>query len=246
MPTKVLINEKAFAQKLQAIIDKNWNRNLTSKYLLNLARYNALKEGLEFIKQTMIKQFLNHPVTREIKTAYLTGTSDNLSRTLGNYGNLYSFIGFSSLDGDPTKEIQTLLEEINVSVLSRKRDIFVNIEMPSKEQIWAVTPLPWAAGRSWAQGIESGISGLGSYISLEYQHPKSRSGYGFQTGSKKYKSNLRGRLSKNTSARKSNRFIPVPYISDLLTTYEKEFKNYFKLFYKSNQSILISRLQSES
>ena len=120
---------------------------------------------LEFerIKREMIREFLNHPVTVEISNGV---NSPNISKTL-SYGNLYSFIGFYADEPDPTDAILAILEESLISFYTRKRGSFVaSITIPSAKQIFDGTPMPWAKGRSWAKGIESGISGLGYYLPL--------------------------------------------------------------------------------
>ena len=89
-----------------------------------------------------------------------------------------------------------------------KNKINYIVELPTKEQIFEVTPLPYASGRSWAKGIESGISGLGYY--LKKRSNVSRSGFGIQ--------------SKN-QVRKGVKFRNTKYISSLLKKYEKEFQN---------------------
>jgi len=53
----------------------------------------------------MISEFLNHPITVEIKTGPY---AENISGTLNGYGNLFSFIGFSDGD-DPINPIEGLL-----------------------------------------------------------------------------------------------------------------------------------------
>ena len=100
----------------------------------------------------MISNFLRLPVTREIMAG---PKSTNISGTLGGYGNLFSFIGFS--EGDkPIDPIVELLSQTNFRVtrFNRNGTGSLTIEMPSKEQIFKVTPLPWATGISWAQRIE--------------------------------------------------------------------------------------------
>ena len=69
--------------------------------------------------------------------------------------------------------------------------------------------MPWAPGRSWAKGIETGISGLGYY--LKVSRDSSRSGLGIQSPRK-----LR---------RKGTRFKNTSYISALIKKYRKEFEN---------------------
>jgi len=68
--------------------------------------------------------------------------------------------------------------------------------------------MPWAKGRSWAKGIETGISGLGFYLLKSSEN--SRSGLGIQSPRK---------------VRKRTRFKNVKYISDLIKRYGKEFLN---------------------
>jgi hypothetical protein len=157
-------------------------------------------------KNEMIAEFLNHPVTIEIKGGV---DSTNVSGTLGGgSGNLFSFIGFDSKD-DPIDPILKILEQISFDYLntSTKR-INYRINLPSAKEIFAATPMPWATGRSWAKGIETGISGLGFYLRKET--PNSRSGLGIQSPRK---------------VRKKSKFKNVKYISDLIKRYEKEFSN---------------------
>ena len=79
-----------------------------------------------------------------------------------------------------------------------------NITLPTAQQIFSITPLPWATGRSWAQGIEVGISGLGYLL----RKNKGRSGAAIQSRVK-----VRGGRFKNTS-----------YISAFIKKYRKRFE----------------------
>ena len=56
--------------------------------------------------------------------------------------------------------------------------------MPTADELYAATPLPWASGRSWLHGVENGMSGLGKYM-YSTDFPTSRSGAGIQTKSEK-------------------------------------------------------------
>ena len=78
--------------------------------------------------------------------------------------------------------------------------------MPTAQQIFLATPLPWETGRSWAKGIEEGISGLGYYIK---QVKNSRSGLGVQS---------------QNQVRKGVRFNNTQYISSLIKKYNKKIK----------------------
>jgi hypothetical protein len=190
----------ALPRDVQVLIDKQ------SAVALKNTFEKSVTLQFNNIKRQMISEFLNHDVTKEIKAG---PESQNISNTLGGYGNLFSYIGFYEGE-DPTDPITELLEKTNIQ-FSRLIDggAVWNIYMPAKEDIWEVTPMPWAEGRSWAKGIETGISGLGEYFyTLRREMPNSRSGSGLQLKSK---------------LRRKNRFKNVKYITDLLKKYEKRF-----------------------
>jgi hypothetical protein len=74
---------------------------------------------------------------------------------------------------------------------------------PSVKEIFEMTPLPWAQGRSWAEGIEKGISNFGQFLAKGGD--KSRSGGGIQ--------------SENFVS--SAEFLPKPYITPMIANFEK-------------------------
>jgi hypothetical protein len=84
----------------------------------------------------------------------------------------------------------------------------VMFEIPTTKEIFDMTPMPWATGRSWARGIESGISGLGYYLK---KVKNSRSGLGVQSSTSKVRS---GAVFRNTK-----------YISDLIRRFESRLKD---------------------
>ena len=68
---------------------------------------------VEQAQQEMIKDFSSHAVSAEIEGG---PTASNLSGTLGGYGNLFSFIGFSQGE-DPLSAIKDMLsKKIDVRV----------------------------------------------------------------------------------------------------------------------------------
>lgn len=155
------------------------------------------------IKKEMIQDFQNHPVTQEI----LAGpTASNTSGTLGGYGNLFAFIGFEK-SSNPIQPILNLLEKSRIEYTkATKTGATFTIILPNKTDIFKETPMPWAFGRSWAEGIERGISGLGKFLYTDSAET-SRSGEGIQ--------------SKGVI--KGGKFKPTSYISALLKEYEKKF-----------------------
>lgn len=164
----------------------------------------AMKSAFMKKKNEMIRDFLNHPVTMEIKGGV---GADNISGTLNGITNLFSFIGFESGD-DPIQPIIDLLQSTNLSigqVFAGK--IKFSVQLPDAKDIFEVTPLPYMPGRSWAESIERGLSGLGYY--LKKSSDSSRSGLGIQTRKKV----------------RSAKFNNTRYISHFLKTYQKEFEN---------------------
>jgi hypothetical protein len=152
------------------------------------------------LKTQMIAEFLNHPITQEIMAG---PSAPNLSGTLDGRGNLFAFIGFEE-NSEPIAPILELLQASNiVTDKVTVRGIVSTIYIPTADEIFAVTPMPWANGRSWAHGIESGISGLGWYI---HQRGLGRSGGGIQTAQQ---------------SGRSGRFKNVQYISALINKYTK-------------------------
>ena len=164
----------------------------------------TVRQAFLNLKEEMIQEFLNHPVTREIKGGI---GSENISGTLGGITNLYSFIGFED-GGDPIKPIEDILRKTELRFIKFNTQIVeFEVSIPEPYEIFAVSPLPWANGRSWAKGIESGLSGLGDY--LKKSSSNSRSGLGIQTPK---------------SVRKGVKFKNIKYITALIRKYQKEFE----------------------
>tara|TARA_R100000951_G_C2637689_1_gene179834 strand:+ start:822 stop:1406 length:585 start_codon:yes stop_codon:yes gene_type:complete len=165
-----------------------------------------VRKEFKKIKDEMLKEFLTDSVTLEL----LEGAgATNISGTLGGVSNLFAFIGFDSGE-QPITPILQLLEgtQINYKQEIRKTEIGVefDVSLPTAQDIFAVTPLPWASGRSWAEGIERGLSGLGYLL----RKSGGRSGAAVQS-----------RVNKVRSGRFQNR----PYISSLIRKYRKRFED---------------------
>tara|TARA_R110001599_G_scaffold284481_1_gene486509 strand:+ start:397 stop:981 length:585 start_codon:yes stop_codon:yes gene_type:complete len=158
------------------------------------------------LKNEMIKEFLTDPVTIEL----LEGAgASNISGTLGGISNLFAFIGFNSGE-QPISPILNMLEGTQIiykqEIKQRGIGVEFEVSLPTAEDIFMVTPLPWASGRSWAEGIERGLSGLGYLL----RKSDGRSGAAIQS-----------RVKKVRSGRFQNR----PYISSLIKRYRKRFEN---------------------
>ena len=134
-------------------------------------------------------------------------SASNISGTLGGVSNLFAFIGFDAGD-QPLAPILERLEAVDIIYNREYKEkgigVSFNVFLPTAEDIFAITPLPWATGRSWAEGIERGLSGLGYLL----RKNKGRSGAAIQTSVK-----VRGGRFQNT-----------PYISSFIKRYKKRFE----------------------
>ena len=180
--------DKEYQKQVNSIIDSEFNK----------------------IKNDYIQEFINHPITQEIKGGI---NAANTSGTLGGITNLYSFIGFDE-GTDPIRPIEDLLNKSNYRIVfnNKATDSTVIFDIPTAAQIFEITPMPWAIGRSWARGIETGISGLGYYLK---KIKNSRSGLGIQSSTEQIRT---GTSFKNTR-----------YISDLINRFSKDLKNLNKI-----------------
>lgn len=141
--------------------------------------------AIENSKQELINEFVSHPVTSEIAAG--SGAS-NSSNTLNGYGNLFSFIGFSSGDNPVANWVNFIKKAIylnsKVDVSTSGDDIIFRLKVGSilEQDLLSEAPMPWEGGRSWIRGIERGISGFSYYIS---KASKGRSGGGIQSKNRK-------------------------------------------------------------
>ena len=162
----------------------------------------AIEKKVEAAQKNLLQNFEKHPVTAEIEGG---ASASNLSGTLGGIGNLFTYIGFSSGD-KPLTILRVLLEQYEIRYHHAKGRTTINITVPTSTELFKATPMPWATGRSWAKGIETGISGLGRYL---YQNSaNSRSGGAVQ---------VKGRL-------RAGKFSNTSYLSSLLNNYYKEIR----------------------
>ena len=161
-----------------------------------------LTKQFKEIKEKMLLDFDNHPVTQELERKTGADPSAFVTR-----GSLFGFIGFEKTD-DPTETVRQMLSQSSLEFVRIKGGVVdFKVLYPSKEELFSATPLPWATGRSWLKGIESGISGLGKYLNVD--SIDSRSGGGIQS-------------ETNTGG---GRFSTTKYISEILNNFIKKIDN---------------------
>jgi hypothetical protein len=170
----------------------------TGRFVKPAVEPKLIKQFKE-IKERMLSDFNNHTVTRELEQKTSADPSAFVSR-----GSLFGFIGFEKAD-NPTEIIREMLNKASLEfVRIEGKAINFRVSYPSMEELFLATPLPWATGRSWLKGIESGISGLGRYLNVD--SADSRSGGGIQSIS-----NIGG-----------GRFRTTKYISEILNNFIKK------------------------
>ena len=154
----------------------------------------------------LIKTFEVHPITIELDAG---PRASNISGTLGGYGNLFSFIGFSSGD-EPTQIISKIFGEKIKFKVKRKNNsgrYQITFFIPSIEEIYGLTPIPWMTGKSWAKSIEEGgLTNLGQYLFSSTGFDDSSSGTGIQ--------------AKNRSSGVS--FNRMPYVGKLVKDFKQK------------------------
>ncbi len=161
-----------------------------------------LRKQFKKIKEEMMSEFNDHPVTKELDQK----TSADPSSFVGN-GSLFGFIGFDRSD-EPTQIVREMLDSSELKFIRIKGEtVDFKILYPSKDELFESTPLPWAEGRSWLRGIEAGLSGLGKYLNIDSD--ASRSGGGVQS----------------ESSGRSGRFRNTKYITEILNNFIKKIDN---------------------
>lgn len=178
----------------------------------------------DILKMAMVDQFLNHPVTVEIQNGV---NASNTSNTLGGYGNLYTFIGFPD-NYDPIQPIEDRLMETTLQFIGYSRGMFqFTTTEPTREEIFSMTKISafrneMTGGRSWVDGIETGLSGLGYYL---YKKGKdisgSRSGPAIQLkGGKKSESAFGGETTGGAISKQRSRYKRTSYLSSILKEFQ--------------------------
>ena len=192
------INTKSINEKVSK--NKKFKRELDR-------RVTALVEEK---KQELLAELQAHPISQELNSG---PQAKNISGTLGGYGNLFSFIGFTS-GSRPVDSLAMLIKstvKVNTirgakaQVKSKIAEFDYRLKTPSKKDIRLATPMPWEGG-SWAEGIETGISGFSFYMYKRFGG--GRSGWGFQADN-----DLRMAV-----------FQPKRYVSELLENFKKNIR----------------------
>lgn len=193
----VTINAKELLRELTA--------DSPNSKAMAMAIRQVIAPKIENRQKDLQKEFKVHPITVELDAG---PTASNTSGSLGGYGNLFSFIGFSGGD-NPTEIISEIFrQKIRFTVRRRnnKGQYNVTFYIPSTDDIYNLTPIPWMTGKSWAKSVEEGgITNLGQFLYSSTGFGQSSSGTGIQV--------------KNRSS--GVRFTRTPYIGQLIENFKK-------------------------
>ena len=175
---------------------KGLRREISKQYSNKFKKQVERKiiSDVEKVKKQLIAEFNSHSITKSIES----GAS---ASNVPGGGSLFALIGFEA-GSNPTDRLRAfLLTTLKVKINNvDKKDVAFSfiLDIPSKEDMDAISPLPWAAGRSWLDEIENGVSGLGRFLVKE--SPSSRSGTAIQVDGQIRQSSLSGK----------------PYISEII------------------------------
>lgn len=170
------INMKGLRGEIARQYSVNFKKQLEKKILSDVDK----------VKKQMIAEFNSHSITKDIEAG------SNASNIPGG-GSLFALIGFDAGDNPVDRLRAFLLNSLKVKItnISKSEVAFsFKLDIPSKEQMDIISPLPWAAGRSWLDEVERGVSGLGRFLSK--QSYASRSGEGIQVDGNVRQSSLSG------------------------------------------------------
>jgi hypothetical protein len=222
-------------------IPKDTQREVNAQLSKNVGKQLEVGARREFqkVKLSMLDEFESHPVTQELEAGPASG---NTSGTLHGYGNLYTFIGFPN-NYNPLGQVRLLLQatQLRKIQMNKRGGVeFVTTE-PTRQQLFNITGfsdfrVEFEGARSWLDGIETGISGLGFYyfdLSRSF-NTKRGAGHAIQLGGgKKTEKAFGGGSTGGSVGRQRSRYKRVSYISGIL-------KNFAKRVYQLNRSLTVT------
>ena len=130
-------------------------------------------------KRKLLEEYNSHPVTQELEGG---ASGENISGTLGGYGNLFTFIGFAE-GSTPTQAVRAFLTAaIKMKRVPNKATSTVNytVTVPTLND-FQIAKMPWESD-NWVRAVENGVSGFNYFMSKAAA--SSRSGGGIQINNK--------------------------------------------------------------
>lgn len=167
-------------------LKKEINKKASKDKRLESGIYILARDAFNKAKQKLLNTFLEHPVTKELKGGASASSSNGLTS-----GNLFGFIGFES-NADPVNQLEKSLRSLDINIF-RRRSVqsqiswSFKINLPTMEEFYSMTPMPWAQGMSWLREMEGkGIPNLAQYMNVESEHSRSTAGIETSKGGSSY------------------------------------------------------------
>ena len=174
------------------------------------AKATAIAENLfNRAHESMMKDFLEHKITQELKAG---NEASNISNTLNGEGNLFTFLGFY-VGQDPTWDLEELLNKMYIRKTQQRGNVInFRIEnMPTTLQITDATRMNWGDA-SWALAVENGDfkggADLAHFIFKSWEGARSEEG--FQVKGYEYS---------------EENFNPQPYLSEIFEHFQERVNN---------------------
>lgn len=206
------------------------------KELPNIARANSLRalananadRRLESLKNKLIEEVRNHPVSQELQEGPYAENSIAIISSADEVGNLFSAIGFDST-AQPVESLVDFLDQFitkidspQTKISSNNLTIYYNwgVNVPNNSDFDSEESLGVPEGyqsESWVSIVENGgLIGMNSYLyDSSRDFPTSRSGPAIQAKTRS------GSLA-NIGTR---HFVRNPYMSPLLKNFAKRLKS---------------------
>ena len=169
---KFIVNNAAFKKAFDKPIQK----------ILKAHVRNTIQPLIDQANKQLIRDFLSNTITKEIAAG---PDAQNISYTLGGYGNLFSFLGFDKNESPIEKALEVISKNfIKLSIVETKANswsVIINLKIPNKDDFskYPDLDLPWAE-RNWLYAIEEGVAGLGRYLYNQEGFDTSRSSTGIE------------------------------------------------------------------
>lgn len=169
----------------------------------------GVRNQFEHLKNKLLQNFDEHPVTQEVgnpSSENISNTLNGVSHPLDGDGNLYGFLGIPA-GSETVEEVRGVLERQvkikgRITINKRTHKVTYRFSVPDLKDFSSAARLEWDT-KNWVEGIERGLSGFQYFMNVK----KGRSGQGIQV-----RAGIRGGQFKNRK-----------YMSQLLNDFKQSF-----------------------
>lgn len=168
------------------------NRSAVSKKLVEAMKSElpkvdkALAANLKTQKDKLLNNLDKNDISIELS---VEDPESHIPSLMLEYGNLFSYLGFNQGDQPYSKLRNYMSNSIKISkkleikkVTNDRLYYTYSVSLPSEDQIYKKTKLPWQKNNSWVRIVEkTGLDNFGHFLfTIEKELKKSRSTTGLQ------------------------------------------------------------------